>query len=279
MTQRLVPPPNPAGPGWFGRHKVATALLAAPLALVVGLFWGAALGRTPASGPATLANPAPSGQVTVEPAAAPSALESAATAIPPEAARAHASASAQAEAKRAAEKEAAAAAAAKAAKLKAVKQKAAAEKVAQQRATAKRAAAKRAAAKRAAAACEGGVRRDWPQSELALRRPPDSGRRRRSRPGTAPRGTPLAFPSRQSTTALEAAATDPGTSKGRCRSPDPIPTIWTEMATASGATGRGLDADPASEYPARASADRARPTVISRTSGVETPPRSGTPRA
>jgi hypothetical protein len=76
VTKRFVPPPNwpspppgwcpPAGwrpeprwgpaprgwqfwqegpsrRNWLGRHKIATAVLAAPLALVVGLFWLAVL--------------------------------------------------------------------------------------------------------------------------------------------------------------------------------------------------------------------------------------------
>ena len=168
MTKRFVPPPNwpspppgwrpPAGwrpdpqwgpaprdwsfwqeePGrrrWFARHKIATAVLAAPLALVVGLFGVAVIGAAATDSPATFAKPAGTGQMTPTAGPTPTPVTSAdtASAAPSDSARASASASVQAEAKRAAKRAAESRAAKKEAAEEAAKKKAAKERAAEER--------------------------------------------------------------------------------------------------------------------------------------------------
>ena len=205
MTTRFVPPPNwpslppgwrppkgwepdprwgPPPPGWqlwqkenlsgwFIRHKVLAALLAAPLALVVTLFGLSVMGTLGSSAPNTFAQPAPLGQVSGMAAPSSPAEDPAGTqqssSLAADGGKAHPEAKARAgeaakkkaataalKAKAVAAKEKAARARAVAAKEKAAKEKAAKEKAAKARAVAARAktAKEKAAKARAAAAKE-----------------------------------------------------------------------------------------------------------------------------
>jgi hypothetical protein len=187
VTKRFVPPPNwptsppgwqpPAGwrpdprwgpapygwqfwqeepkRSWVARHKVATTLLATPMALMVGLFGLGAVGAT-VSEPATFASVDTEQTVTPSPRSTAAARPSPSQMLP-DRAEASASASAEAAAAQAAQERAAAeqSAKVKAAKVKAAKVKAAKAKAAKAKAAkAKAAKAKAIKAKAAKARAE-----------------------------------------------------------------------------------------------------------------------------
>ena len=191
MTKRFVPPPNwpslppgwrpptgwepdarwgppPVGwqfwqekerASWFARHKVATVLLAAPLALLVMLFGLVLLGTSASSAPETVAQPAPFGQLSAKAAPTSTSEQSSVSRESPPSPASSEKASADIKARADAEKKRAAAAAAvkaQAAKQKAAKEKSAREKAAREKAAQARAAAakEKVAKARAAAAKE-----------------------------------------------------------------------------------------------------------------------------
>ena len=234
MTKRFVPPPNwPASPpgwqppagwrpdprwgpapygwqfwqeepkrSWVARHKVATTLLATPLALIIGLFGlggGAAVRE-----PATFASVETEQTVTPSPRSTEAAQPTPSQGSP-DRANASVSASAEAAAAKAAQERAAAerAAKVKAAKVKAAKVKAAKVKAAKAKAAKVKAAKAKAAKAKAAKA----------KAAKAKAAKAKAGRReqRKKLPTTAHLGTRRAFPTRLITTVPPAPATVPST--------------------------------------------------------------------
>lgn len=174
---------EPGRRNWFARHKVATAVLAAPLALVVAIFGLGVVVTAGSDSSTTLANPAPAATTASSPAPTSSAVtpSSASKAIDEarakqqarqradiaakaaqvqaeaaQAARAAEAKAANAEAAKAAEAKAKKAKAAKAAKAKAAKAKAAKAKAAKAKAARAKAAKAKAAKERAAEDCTAG---------------------------------------------------------------------------------------------------------------------------